>query len=133
MGKEALTSLSLEVALLRERLEEAGHLDLPAEGLSMWPLYRPGQRVIIHACAPEDLRVGDVVLFAGRERLVLHRVIACRPGMVLTKGDARVDTDRWVQHDQVIGRAKPTVFGSWMVSLGPVLGRPLGFLARRLH
>ena len=95
----------------------------------MWPLDRPGQRVRITPCEPDAIEVGDVVLFEGLNHLVLHRVIKVRETMVLTQGDARGETDRWVSHDKLVGQARRSALAVAMVYGGPVLRRPLEFFA----
>jgi signal peptidase I len=70
-------------------------------GISMEPTYHAGGVVITRPVAPEDVSVGDIILFrtemADRESLVCHRVIDVQSDdeglLVQTQGDNNEDPD----------------------------------------
>jgi len=74
----------------------------------MLPWLRPGDTVVVHGAEAEDVRAGDLVLFARQGTLVTHRVIqkcATPAGMrLVTKGDACQDSDDAIQKDELLGR-----------------------------
>ncbi|MGC9121497.1 MAG: signal peptidase I [Thermogladius sp.] len=45
------------------------------EGSSMYPLMREGDLVFAYRPAPNDIRVGDVVIYRVYNKLIIHRVI----------------------------------------------------------
>lgn len=80
-------------------------------GTSMWPTFRPGDRLILDECDAASLSPGEVVVFrsGGRsERLVVHRVLEItRRGdevLVSTQGDCSAGPDPlWPAH-RLVGR-----------------------------
>lgn len=118
------------VELAREHLAAGRPLIAKVSGLSMWPLVRPGQRVVI---APERrVRVGDLALVALGRTLVLHRVVQLGPDIV-TKGDAVARTDPPVTRSDVLGRVDGGRFGPLIARLSWVGGAPLANALRRLR
>jgi hypothetical protein len=89
------------VELLRTALA-TGPLELVAQGLSMRPALRPGDRVRLEARGP---RRGEIVLAVAGKRLVLHRVLRRRAGAWLLRGDARRGPDGWIPSDDILGVA----------------------------
>ncbi len=76
---------------------------------SMEPSYPVGSIVLVRAAAPQDIRVGDAIMFSmGNGMRVTHRVtrIDAAAGNVITKGDANSSEDFTpVLYDQIIGKA----------------------------
>jgi len=89
------------VELLRTALA-AGPLELVAQGLSMRPALRPGDRVRLEARLP---RRGEIVLAVAGKRLVLHRVLRRRGEAWLLRGDARRCADGWISASDILGVA----------------------------
>jgi hypothetical protein len=87
---------------LVERALAAGPLELRAQGTSMGPWLRPGDRVRLEDRAP---RHGDVALAVVRGRLVLHRLRRRRAGRWLLRGDARPRPDGWVGTHEIVAIA----------------------------
>jgi len=55
---------------------------------------------------PEDkYRLGEILLFARDEELIIHRVMAILPGRIITKGDASHRLDPHVCPQDILGRA----------------------------
>ena len=85
------------------------------EGINSFPLadgFNPGDAVIVFGARPQDIRRGDVIVFA-QERYsmpIIHRVydIVEKNGTLyfMTKGDHNPVPDPWVvSEDDVLGRA----------------------------
>ena len=86
-----------------------------AEGISMYPNINNGDIVIFRGVEPEEVEVGDVIIFNVPEELkeelpprVTHRVINVKPTQVgfvfRTKGD-NAPLDSWEVHEEkVLGR-----------------------------
>jgi signal peptidase I len=66
-----------------------------ARGNSMRPFFRPGELIVFVPCRVEDVRQGDVIIFAppGQEERVAHCVVSTGPGGIRTKGDASPSRD----------------------------------------
>jgi len=81
---------------------------------SMKPAVNPNDLVITRPVSPEDIRVGDVILYrvtiANSTYTILHRVVEIRTDEAgktyyRTKGDNRRYPDPWeVYPDQIVGR-----------------------------
>jgi len=107
-------------------------------GGSMWPTFRPGDRLVLEECDARSLRPGEVVVFRGRTsepaecaegsfphampgrtpRLVCHRVLSVREEggcvFVRTQGDASRGPDPDWPAERLVGR---------VVELLPAKGR----------
>jgi signal peptidase I len=98
--------------LLREGLHERGRLCLRLQGDSMWPTLPPGCLVEIERVSPEDVRVGDTVIWPRDGDLVAHRVVHRTHGgdgvLLVTKGDNASAPDQVLRPWMVIGRVVGT-------------------------
>jgi len=92
------------VALAQESLARSGRLHLRANGASMLPALRPGDRLEFVACSAADIPVGAIALCRRGDRLFVHRVIGHGEGLLHTQGDALAQPDPPFAHEQVLGR-----------------------------
>lgn len=110
-------------------------------GGSMWPTFRPGDRLELEECDARALRPGEVVVFRGgnggplraeREaeaasRLVIHRVLSVTESngsvRVRTQGDCSRFPDPEWPGERLVGR---------VVEVLPVRGKPRRLRASRL-
>jgi hypothetical protein len=89
-------------------LREGRSIVLPATGTSMRPLFAPGDRLRVRPAVAADARVGDVVVIAGDERLVAHRLVYATATTLVTRGDSAVDADAPVAADALVGIVEVT-------------------------
>ena len=104
-------SLSIEQWIaLREGGTEAPPIWFTVVGGSMRPLIRVNRdQVMLVSVAPEDIRVGDIVLFPGHFQTAnycLHRVWKLDGDRVQTFGDGLLQPDGWFPRERIIGKAK---------------------------
>lgn len=104
-------SLSIEQWIaLREGGTEAPPIWFTVVGGSMRPLIRVNRdQVMLVSVAPEDIRVGDIVLFSGHFQTAnycLHRVWKLDGDRVQTFGDGLLQPDGWFPRERIIGKAK---------------------------
>ncbi|MBP1671151.1 MAG: peptidase [Bacteroidetes bacterium] len=80
--------------IIEEGIRAGSSVRLTVRGNSMSPLLLDGvDIVILNPYIPENLKVGDVILFRYREAFLLHRIIEIKgnklqEGIIITKGDA---------------------------------------------
>lgn len=76
---------------------------MPVCGVSMSPLLRPGDRVLVDLA--RAWACGDVVVVGAHRRLVVHRIVAVAGdgACVITKGDAVSHCDRPVNSAAIVG------------------------------
>lgn len=76
-------------AAVEEQLALGRKASFTVTGMSMWPFICHGRdQVVVTACDPDSLRVGDVVLFqTPLGNYMLHRVTALGPDAFETTGD----------------------------------------------
>lgn len=89
--------------LAADVLRTTGQLQLAAFGYSMLPSLWPGDLLTIEARAFEQIRVGDVVLFARLGRFFIHRVMRIQERHLTTRGDAMPSKDVPVSADELMG------------------------------
>jgi len=71
----------------------------------MEPAYAHGDDLLVEPLAGASwMRPGEVVVACHGDRLVSHRVVSLRDGMVILKGDACWRADAPVPVDAVLGR-----------------------------
>jgi hypothetical protein len=81
-------------------------------GISMMPLLKPGDWLLVRPYGEHTVARGDVVLFLppDRHRHVAHRVVSVGPGGIRTRGDRGLKDDPWtVSPNEILGR----VSSSW--------------------
>jgi len=84
-----------------------GRACLRVQGSSMLPWVRPGDVVFAERAACDEVRCGDVVLFARDGRLFVHRLVEKRGGHlpeIVTKGDAHRHADSSLSGGDILGR-----------------------------
>lgn len=72
------------------------------EGKSMEPLLWTGDVVIVYK--PNEISVGDVVIYKGRGNYVIHRVIEVRDNCYLIKGDNNPLPDGCIPKELITGK-----------------------------
>ena len=104
-------SLSIEQWMaMREGGAIAPPIWFTVVGGSMRPLIRVNRdKVMLVSVQPEEIRVGDIVLFPGHFRggeYCLHRVWKLDGDRVQTFGDGNPSPDGWFPRERILGRAK---------------------------
>lgn len=76
-------------ALLASMLKDGYKLRMRVTGSSMSPFLEPGSCVTLFREPLSEVHVGDIVYCCGADgRCRLHRLLAIKNGMLITKGDA---------------------------------------------
>ena len=104
-------SLTIEQWMaMREGGAEAPPIWFTVVGGSMRPLIRVNRdKVMLVSVQPEEIRVGDIVLFPGHYKggeYCLHRVWKLDGDRVQTFGDGNPKPDGWFARERILGRAK---------------------------
>lgn len=97
---------TLKAAL--ELWEQAGEAHyLPVRGMSMLPLLRDGDHLLL-AHGNRDIRRGDIVVFQRSDGLIAHRVLQVLDSQsgraLLTKGDYVSDLDPQIPAEELVGQ-----------------------------
>jgi signal peptidase len=75
---------------------------------SMEPTLKVGDVIVIEPAAPQDINIGDVIVFWNPwyGNLVVHRVVHKTDEGVYTRGDANAGTDPWspVPYKNIVGK-----------------------------
>jgi len=114
--------------------EEGRRTALPVQGVSMWPVLRPGDEVSIRHGGPPP-EPGEIVVIFSTSRTVAHRVVARRASatgwLLQTKGDSNLSADRgWVEPGQVVGVVEGVLRSGRPIRRAGVSGRSARLLAR---
>jgi len=78
--------------------------------IKRWPFQdgiNPGDVVICKKVSPEEIKVGDVILYNYGKTKILHRVIKIKDGYFETKGDAnpyQFDFEKNISYSQIKGK-----------------------------
>lgn len=77
---------------------------------SMWPVFTRGDLIFVKDIKPQNIVVGDIIVFRYNDGVAVHRVIRIDGNRVTTKGDANNVEDNPIFFDDVVGRV-PLVLG----------------------
>jgi len=106
MNASVETLARLELAA--ELLQRGERMSLRVRGSSMLPSLFPGDLLTFRRCAPEEIVVGDIVLFLREGRCFVHRVAERMAGgaaaRLRTRGDALASCDAPLVESEVLGR-----------------------------
>jgi signal peptidase I len=121
------------LSLLRASLEAGTVARLRIDGVSMRPILRQGDIVVVRSCPIEELRLGDVLVIQRENDLVTHRLVAVKPDGWYTKGDASSALDSPAAEEAILGRVEAVERGSlsWSTQSNRWIGasRFIGWLA----
>jgi len=95
---------TLDEVIIGMSLETGSTIHVKIDGQSMWPLIKSGA---VLGISPEckKIKKGDIIIFRSCDRLIAHRVIRIYADIIITKGDALIFFDPYVQLRDIIGRA----------------------------
>lgn len=104
-GDDPPVHSEVQLELLRIAMERGLSVRMRAHGSSMTPMIRDGDVVTIVPIGGREPRVGEVVacVLPVSEKLVLHRVVARRPGGWLLRGDNSRENDGAVAGEAIVG------------------------------
>lgn len=91
-------------------LSKALHTNTPMAAItsgSMWPVLKVGDLILVQGVKPQDLKVGEIVVYSNERGYTIHRIIELNQttGMLTTKGDANNVSDKPVKITDVFGKA----------------------------
>lgn len=106
-GDKEFVSAQVLFPIIKELLAEGKQASFTVTGMSMWPFLCHGRdRVVLDACLPETLMLGDILLFrTAQGNYMLHRVTALRSSQFQTTGDGNYFRDGWFPNSCILGRA----------------------------
>ena len=83
-------------------------MSIEATGLSMWPMLRPGDRLLFAPERPADVRVGAVIVYRGPSgQVIAHRLVRKVIGggrlSFFAKGDGSISSDGPLDEAAYIG------------------------------
>ncbi|MFM8312833.1 MAG: signal peptidase I [Deltaproteobacteria bacterium] len=102
-------------------------------GMSMFPLFREGDKVVIQSYQNQLPKIGDVIVFQRGNQLVLHRLIKIAPQFsepkpYLTKGDNCAAADLPLNFSDILGKAIRIDRGDTQIRLNSLYGWTLKLL-----
>ncbi len=95
--------------ILKALIDRNGSLELPAEGMSMYPLIKKGDICQFTSIKHSPLRRGDIVLFESpANKLIAHRFLNCayiqEEECYIFKGDTNYGLDDLITGEKIIGK-----------------------------
>ncbi len=86
--------------VLIQLLKEGRTAEVPASGISMYPLLHPGDVLTVEPRLPE---VGEIGVFDNGEVLISHRLLKRQGRDYYFKGDSLIFPDKVVSEENVLG------------------------------
>lgn len=96
----------IDSELAREALGQAGCLRVAVRGGSMGPWIVSGDSIVIEAVRPEQVCVGEILVYEARGSLIAHRAERREHGTWITRGDSADRSDLPIEDDQIVGRVR---------------------------
>ncbi len=92
--------------LISAKLEQEGKVKIPAQGNSMFPLFRHGRdQVILEMCSPCNVKKYDMILYCRPNgQYVLHRVVGVKKDGYILRGDGQLWNEYPVRPEWIIAR-----------------------------
>lgn len=114
--------------LAAESVRRCGEIRLPAVGTSMVPAIHPGDILSIQPVNPKEVCLGDIVVYAREQVLVVHRVVqasanSSEPCCLVTRGDRLLRDDTPILPGELLGRVASIERKNRRVDIHPFLNR----------
>ena len=94
---------------------------IDANGFSMWPFLKPGQKLVIKKMPIRDLRAGDIILYRANNQLVCHRLlkktIAKGKTLLYARGDNSASLPQFVIEEMFLGKVIGALKNGKMINL----------------
>ncbi len=88
-----------------EALRDSDEISVLTAGNSMRPMLREHRDVVVIKRVDRPLKKGDVVLYPGKDKFILHRIVAQKSDRFIMRGDNNFFTEN-VKKTSVIGILK---------------------------
>lgn len=91
----------------KETLENSYDLQVKTLGYSMFPFIKYGDSITISSLK-DSPKIGDLILFKKKEKLILHRLIKIKYNsgpVFITKGDSSFNYDEPIIESEILGKA----------------------------
>lgn len=133
MGK---TANNLIFEIKKEAMERGYTLTMPTSGISMFPLLRAKDRIVIARCAQDKLKRGDLILYIHTQEssvvYVAHRLVRKIKNSsgytLITKGDAAIHCDKPINPEAVMGKIIKIKTPYFSIYLEGIMGRIINAL-----
>jgi hypothetical protein len=102
-------------------LKQGQAADIPASGLSMFPILLPGDTLRVQPLQPESLTKGAIVVFQESDRLIAHRFIRLKKNTLYTKGDGLKKFDPPLKKELLLGVVSHRIRGQHVSSFSSSL------------
>jgi len=89
--------------LLIKLLKSGETVDVPAQGLSMFPFLLPSDIIRVRPEKAEKLRRGQIVVYVQDHKIISHRYIKTKKGKIICKGDGLINYDLPVLPGNMLG------------------------------
>jgi Peptidase S24-like len=110
MANQLQLDNTVRLGLAIEVLQAFGEIRFVARGLSMLPSILPGDMIVVRKASMNEIRAGEVVLYARHDCFYAHRVIRTDGRLTLiARGDAMAQVDSAVSEGELLGRVTTVI------------------------
>lgn len=107
--------------LINEELNSGKVFQFTVSTLSMHPLIKPGDKIMVRKGPSETLKCGDIVVFEEYGELCTHRLLCNKISnskiKFITKGDNSLVIDRPISKEELLGKVVGIKRGSKFIDL----------------
>ena len=117
-----------------EDLASGKPINVKCVGLSMYPLIKYNDILVIQPATTKDLSAGEIIFFRLSTGLcIIHRLISkTRENMLLLNGDSMRNLDDPVKEEQVLGRVTRIIHNGKTLNLEGTINKIVGWFIVKL-
>ena len=103
----------------KDELAKGRSVVLPCIGYSMYPAFKPGEKLIVEPFDSKKISLNEVLVFENENQLIAHRLVSFRStdGSYLTQGDSCLFEDNCVDASAFLGRVACIIKNGRKVSI----------------
>ncbi|MCX7944338.1 MAG: signal peptidase I [Deltaproteobacteria bacterium] len=114
MNKRKRAETSIKT--IKDAIERYGRFKFSVKGSSMFPFIIDGDEVIIERVLPEDIRVGDIIMYIRDTQMIVHRITniyttSTGRRLFILRGDNLPYEDKPVWEEEIGGKATKVIRG----------------------
>lgn len=89
--------------------DQEGLIFIETTGFSMWPFLQAGEKLVFKKDSVKNLRIGDILLYRQKDKLVAHRLIRKsrdnQKNLIFVRADSSISTPELLTEQMLLGKA----------------------------
>lgn len=118
---------------ISEKLIQQGYgVKLTVGGISMFPYLLHKEQIKIIKTQPNDLHIGDIVVFKTQGKWIAHRLLAIHKTSYHIKGDFCIKSDPPIHFDNIVGKIAGVYRGNQFIDFNKPDRKKIHYLLAKI-